>query len=116
MKNETNLQVFEVVGNSMNDGTRFSFEAGYKLIVQPFSISDFRNSIGNDLNSFWIIEIEKGILFRQIVKYDMINDTIECHSLNTTKQDLNTFIKIGDITKPYRVVQLQSKTIHYGEP
>lgn len=112
---KTDLLAFEVVGNSMDNGTRSSFEEGGKLVVQLFDISDFRNSIGNDLNSFWVIEIKKGTLFKQIIEYDSRHDMIKCHSLNTNGQYPDTFIKIEDITKVYRVVQVQYKPIHYGE-
>lgn len=109
---KTDLLAFEVVGDSMDDGTRFSFKNGDRLIVQLFDISDFRNSINNDLKSFWVIEVEQGILFRQIVEYD--NDTVKCHSLNTNGQYPDTFIKIEDIAKVYRVVQVHYKPINAG--
>ena len=112
---KTDLLAFEVVGNSMDNGTRFSFEEGDKLVVQLFDISDFRNSIGNDLNSFCVIEIKKGTLFKQIIEYDNRHDMIKCHSLNTNGQYPDAFIKVEDITKVYRVVQVQYKPIHYGE-
>lgn len=108
------LLAFEVVGNSMDNSTRSSFEEGDKLVVQPFDISDFRNSIGNDLNSFWVIEVGQGILFREIVGYDSRHDMIKCHSLNTNGQYPDAFIKVENITKVYRVVQVQCKPIHYG--
>lgn len=110
---KTNLLAFEVTCDSMDDGTRSSFEPGDKLIVQSFSISDFRNSISNDLNSFWVIELKNGVLVRQIVEY--ANDTIKCHPLNSSEQYPDTFIEIGNIVKMYRVMQLQRKPIHYGE-
>lgn len=110
---KTNLLAFEVTSDSMDNGTRFSFAPGDKLIVQSFSISDFRNSIGNDLNSFWVIELKNGVLVRQIVEY--ANDTIKCHPLNSSAQYPDTFIEIGNIVKMYRVMQLQRKPIHYGE-
>lgn len=112
---KTDLLAFEVVGNSMDKGTRSSFEEGDKLVVQPFDISDFRNSIGNDLNSFWVIEIKKGTLFKQIIEYDSRHDTVKCHSLNTNGQYPDAFIKVENITKVYRVVQVQYKPIYYGE-
>lgn len=112
---KTDLLAFEVVGNSMDNGTRSSFEEGDKLVVQLFDISDFRNSIGNDLNSFWVIEIKKGTLFKQIIEYDSRHDMIKCHSLNTNGQYPDAFIKVEDITKVYRVVQVQYKPIHYGD-
>ncbi|EIY25958.1 hypothetical protein HMPREF1062_04300 [Bacteroides cellulosilyticus CL02T12C19] len=110
---KTNVLAFEVTSDSMDNGTRFSFAPGDKLIAQSFSISDFRNSIGNDLNSFWVIELKNGVLVRQIVEY--ANDTIKCHSLNTNGQYPDAFIKVEDVIKMYRVMQLQRKPIHYGE-
>lgn len=115
MKNETDLLAFEVVGNSMDNGTRSSFEEGDKLVVRPFDINDFRNAIGNDLNTFWIIEINQSTLFKQIIEYDSKYDMIKCHSLNTNGQYPDAFIKVEDITKVYRVVQVQYKPIHYEE-
>lgn len=109
---KTDLLAFEVTGNSMDNGTRFSFEEGDILIVQLFKINDFRNSINNDLNSFWVIEVEQGILFRQIVEHD--NDTVKCHSLNTNGQYPDAFIKVEDIAKVYRVVQVHYKPINAG--
>lgn len=110
---KTNVLAFEVTSDSMDDGTRSGFEPGDKLIVQSFSISDFRNSIGNDLNSFWVIELKNGVLVRQIVEY--ANDTIKCHPLNSSEQYTDTFIEIENIVKMYRVMQLQRKPIRYGE-
>lgn len=49
---ETNLSAFEILGDSMDDGTRRSFAPGDKLIVEPFNINDFKDSIGSDLGSF----------------------------------------------------------------
>ena len=112
---KTDLLAFEVIGNSMDNGTRSSFEEGDRLIVRPFDINDFRNSINNDLNSFWIIEVEQVILFRQIVEYDSRHDMIKCHFLNTNGQYPDAFIKIEDITKAYRVVQVLYKPINIGE-
>lgn len=109
---ETNLSAFEILGDSMNDGTRHSFAPGDKLIVDPFNINDFKDSIGNDLGSFWVIQVGKSILVRQIVEY--ANNTIKCHSLNPNGQFPDVLINVGDITKIYRVIQKQGKIVHYG--
>ena len=66
---ETNLSAFEILGDSMDDGTRRSFAPGDKLIVEPFNINDFKDSIGSDLGSFWVIQVGTCILVRQIVEY-----------------------------------------------
>jgi hypothetical protein len=105
---------FEVKGDSMKNGTRSSFEAGDRLIVKPFSIDDFRNNISNDLNSFWVIEIEQGFLFKQIVEYDNTRDVIRCHSLNVSEQYQDTFVEIENITKIGRVIESLPKAKHYS--
>lgn len=105
---------FEVKGNSMNNGVHYSFKDGDRLIVKPFSIEDFRNNISNDLNSFWVIEIEQGFLFRQIVGYDNTRDVIRCHSLNVSEQYQDTFVEIENITKIGRVIEALPKAKHYS--
>ena len=109
---ETNLSAFEVLGDSMDDGPRRSFAPGSKLITLPFNINDFKDSIGSDLGSFWVIQVGTSILVRQIVEY--ANDTIKCHSLNPNGQYPDVLINVGDITKIYRVIQKQGKIVHYG--
>ena len=101
----------EVKGDSMNNGTRSSFEAGDRLIVKPFSIDDFRNNISNDLNSFWVIEIEQGYLFREIIEYDNTRDAIRCHSLNVSGKYPDAFVEIKNITKVGRVIESQRNTL-----
>ena len=102
---------FEVKGDSMDNGTRSSFEDGDRLIVKPFSIESFRNNISNDLNSFWVIETERGYLFRQIVESDNTRDAIRCHSLNVSGQYPDVFVEIRNITKVGRVIESQRNTL-----
>lgn len=106
---------FEVKGDSMDNGTRSSFEDGDRLMVKSFSIESFRNNINNDLNSFWVIETERGYLFRQIVEYDNTRDAIRCHSLNVSGQYQDVFVEIRNITKVGRVIESQPKVICYNE-
>lgn len=102
---------FKVKGDNMNNGTRSSFEDGDRLIVKPFSIESFGNNISNDLNSFWVIETERGCLFRQIVGYDNTRDAIRCHSLNVSGQYPDVFVEIRNITKVGRVIESQRNTL-----
>lgn len=102
---------FKVVGNSMDDGTRASFEEGDKLLVIP--VEDFRAVISIDLDSFWVIRSDNNILFKQITKYNEPTDTITCHSLNPSVADFH--FQVNDIDKVYRVVQKQGRPIYYGD-
>lgn len=103
---------FEVKGDSMDDGTRESFEAGDKLLVIP--AEDFRTAISSDLDSFWVIETENRILLKQIIEYNKLSDTVTCHSLNPSPAFLDFEIPIKKIEKIYRVIQQQRKVVRYG--
>lgn len=102
---------FEVVGDSMDDGTRSSFENSDKLLVIP--VEDFRTAITCDLDSFWVIETKNGILFKQIIDYSASTDTVTCHSLNTSYSDYQ--VQVNDIDRIYKVVQKQGRPIYYGD-
>lgn len=102
---------FKVVGDSMDDSTRSSFEEGDKLLVIP--VEDFRTAISVDLDSFWVIEVKNGILFKQIIDYSASTDTVTCHSLNTSYLDYQ--VQVNDIDKVYKVVQKQGRPIYYGD-
>ena len=111
MEVKTDLIAFEVKGDNMNNETHSSFKDGDRLIVKSFSIESFRNNISNDLNSFWVIETERGCLFRQIVGYDNNRDAIRCHSLNVSGQYPDAFVEIKNITKVGRVIESQRNTL-----
>ena len=102
---------FKVVGDSMDDGTRSSFEEGDKLLVVP--VDDFRTSISGDQDSFWVIETGNDILFKQITGYNKAADAVTCHSLNASYSDYQ--VLVNDIDRRYKVVQKQGRPIYYGD-
>ncbi len=115
MKSEANLLAFQVVGDGMDDGTRQSFEHGDKLIVEPVSIDSFKQSIDNDLNSFWVIKVDESVLFKQITGYDHTCETITCHSLNPNGQYPDIFLRLDNIDQMYRVRENQRRIRHFGD-
>lgn len=106
---------FQVVGDSMDNGTRSSFEDGDKLLTLPIDISEFRDTINDSLDSFWVIETKTGILLKQITEYNVSTDMITCHSLNPSADYSDYQIPIEHINKIYRVVQKQGRPIYYSD-
>lgn len=102
------LQIFKVAGDNMNDGTCERFEKGCYVLAKPFNIEVFKNSIANDLGSFWVIDTDKGYLLWQINE-DVKEGCIICHSLNPEYQDI--IIKLEEITNIWRVMESQTKVI-----
>lgn len=103
---------FKVVGDSMDDGTRSSFESGDIILTKPVEIDKFKSLINNDFGSFWVIKIGEEVLFKQVVQDNEI-DGLHCRSLNESYSDL--FMKIEDISGLYRVMQKRPKPVYYGD-
>lgn len=111
MEKESNLSAYKVIGNNMDNGKRTSFESGDKIIAKFVPVNEFRNSINDDLNSFWVITIEGSCLIRQITRYDEDNDMIICHALNPGYKDI--VIRVDRIDEIRRVIYAEHKIVSY---
>lgn len=107
---EYQYTIFNVVGNSMDNGKRRSFEDGDTIYAKQVDTSDFVQTIQSDLNSYWVICTDNGALLRQVVSYDD-ESGIHCKALNTQYDDL--FVGLAEVRSIYRVMMLQPKTIYY---
>lgn len=103
--------VLRVLGDSMDDGTRESFEDGDYIFTVPFDLNKIMDSLNDILDGFCAIETTNGILFRQVIGYDKPKG-LHCHALNKKYND--SFIKVEDITNLYRVASQQRKVTRYG--
>lgn len=93
---------FLVKGDSMSDETRNGFEDGSKIMTVVMSINDLKDAVSKNPAELWVIEVGNSILFRQIILYDQVNNTIVCHPLNADYKD--TIIDLANISKVYKVV------------
>lgn len=107
---ENELKMFQVVGNSMDNGKRRSFEDGDTVYTKRVETSDFVRAIQGDLGSYWVICTDEGALLRQVISYDD-ESGIHCKALNTQYDDL--FVGLAEVRSMYRVMMLQPKTIYY---
>ena len=106
---EKSYTVFTVTGNSMDNGKRKSFENGDTVYTHQFEIGEFKDTINDDLGSYWVIETESGIQFGQVVGLD--SNRILCHKLNPDYEDFN--VELDSVITLYRVMKLQPKTVYY---
>lgn len=107
---EYQYTMFQVVGNSMDNGKRRSFEDGDTIYTKQVDTSDFARAIQCDLGSYWVICTDEGALLRQVVSYDD-ESGIHCKALNTQYDDL--FVGLAEVRSMYRVMMLQPKTVYY---
>ena len=107
---EYQYTIFNVVGNSMDNGKRRSFEDGDTIYTKQVETSDFVQTIQGDLNSYWVICTDKSTWLRQVVSFDG-ESGIHCKALNPKYDD--SFVELSEVRSMYRVMMLQPKTIYY---
>lgn len=107
--NEANYShtVFNVAGDSMDNGMKDGFTDGNTLLVRTVNLNEFRDSIQDDLNSFWVIEVGSDTYFKQISEYNKSKNVIKCHSLNSSYDDF--FIEVENISKVHRVIRVKQE-------
>lgn len=111
---ENNYTIFKVVGDSMDNCSRRSFENGDTIFTKAFSVNEFKSTISTDLNSYWVIVTKERILFKQVTDFNE-TEGVRCHALNQSGFHLDIFIGFDDIQEIYRVMQKQAKTVCYAD-
>ncbi|WFE84921.1 S24 family peptidase [Parabacteroides chongii] len=77
-----NYLSFEVKNDSMDDGTRQSFEAGDRLLVRELNRIYWKDKLRYTDHPYWVIAFGSSVLIKQIVSQDMERGVITLHSLN----------------------------------
>lgn len=108
---EYQYTIFNVVGDSMDNGNRKSFENGDTIYTKQIETSEFAKSIQGDLGSFWVRYTDKCTLLRQVVSYNS-ESGIHCKALNPEYD--SCVIGLQEVKAMYRVMMLQPKTIYYN--
>lgn len=108
---EYQYTIFNVVGNSMDNGKRKSFENGDTVYTKQVETSEFAKAIQGDLDSYWVICTDNGALLRKVVSFNG-ESGIHCKALNPEYEDC--FIGLQEVKAMYRVMTLQPQTIYYN--
>ena len=100
---------FEVVGNSMYDGTIESIPNDSLVLGRSIDIDDFISKYtGNALGNKTFIIINKArIICKRITRYNEKKSSVTCTSLNDSPEYKDFDLPLAEITRLYEVVKKQ---------
>lgn len=99
---------FEVRGDSMDDGSRFSYVDGDRLFCREIQPHLWCNTKLHLRDWDFVIVHKEGILVKRIIDHDVQNHTITIHSLNPFYED--QVIDLVDVYQIFNVIGYQRKT------
>jgi phage repressor protein C with HTH and peptisase S24 domain len=97
-------RVFEVSGDSMDDGTRQSLCHGDKVLGREVMPQHWTTKLHFHDWFFIIVMRNDGVLIKQIVEHDLENHTIKCHSLNSLYEDFT--VDLSEVAELYNVIKM----------
>ena len=107
-----NYLSFEVKGDSMDDGTRQSFEPGDRVLVREWERDRWASLCYKD-HPFWVVVFGSSVLIKQIIDEDPVNGTFTFHSLNPSPEYADFTLSQNDIRALYRIITKKTRPIFY---
>ena len=104
---------FEVKGESMDDGTRNSFEEGDRVLVRELDRMHWKDGLRFNVHPYWVVVFDSSVLIKQIVAQDLEKGTITFHSLNPSPEYSNFTLEMDKIRALYYVLQKKPRTVKY---
>lgn len=102
-----NYVAFEVRGDSMDDGSRYSICERDIVLGREIIKDHWKNKLHIHKWNFIIVTKDDGILYKQITKHDTVSGKITIHSLNSIYED--KVINLKDVAQLFNVVQVNRK-------
>lgn len=99
---------FEIKGDSMDDGSKRSICDKDIVLARELSKDYWRDRLRNDEYPFWIIMLDNTIVCKQIIKQDIENCEITCHSLNPSPEYADFALSMNEINQLCNIVARQS--------
>jgi SOS-response transcriptional repressor LexA len=96
---------FEVKGDSMDDGTRHSYEQGDIIICREIAHHHWQNKLHIHKYDFVIVHRTEGILLKKVSKHDTATGTLTLHSLNPLYEDFT--VHFDDIAQLFNVIKVE---------
>lgn len=104
---------FEVRGESMDDGTRNSFEEGDRILVRELDKSHWTEGLRFKDYPYWVVVFDASVLIKQIVEQDLDKGTITFHSLNPSPEYSDFTLNMDKIRALYYVLQKKPKIVKF---
>lgn len=105
-----NYMIFEVNGDSMDDGSSRSLASGDKVLAREIRPDLWVNKLHINSWYFIIVHRTEGILVKQIIDHNVERGEIVCHSLNPVFEDFT--INLSDVSQLYNVISIVSREMH----
>ena len=103
-------RVFEVEGDSMDDGSRDSICDGDKILCREVKSEFWKSKLHIRTWSNFIIAMKNnGILVKQIVEHDVDAGKITCHSLNPMFNDFE--VDLREVGELYNVIKIVERNL-----
>ena len=109
--NKDKRVVFEVKGNSMDDGTNRGLLDGDKILVTELDSDCCRTKLKTGDSFFVIIHRTDGIVVKQIVEHHVEEGIIRCHSINPSPQYHDFDVDLREVTKIFKVAAIVGRKI-----
>ena len=109
-----NYLAFKVQGDSMDDGTRDSFEAGDVVVVRELSRDKWLPKLHYKTWSYWVIVFGNNVRIKQIIDQDETTGSITCHSLNPSPEYCDFTLELDQISRLFNVIHKIPKSVKYG--
>lgn len=102
--------IYEVEGDSMDDGTINAFLEGDFLLCRVLPKSDWQYGIKRRTATFCVIATDtEGVVLKQITRHDKAEGVITCHSLNPAYDDYD--VNLSDVQAIFYVERLAQRNL-----
>lgn len=98
-----NYVAFEVRGDSMDDGSKESYEQGEILVCREVEPYNWQYSPLHINKRDFVVVHTGGILVKRIINHDVTNHTITIHSLNPEYED--RIIDLADVRQIFSIIE-----------
>ena len=104
---------FKVEGDSMDDGTRDSFESGDIVLVRELARDKWLPRLHFRDWPYWVIVFGNNVRIKQIIDQDDAGN-ITLHSLNPSPEYTDFKLNLDEIFRLFNVIQKVPRKITYG--
>lgn len=102
-----NYMAFEIIGNSMENGTIDSIPNKAVVLGTKVSIENIFPHI-NSKNPLVILMYQENLLFKELKNYNKQKGVITCHSLNTSPEYSDFEISVLEIKQLFKIIRKQT--------
>lgn len=102
-------KVFEVGGDSMDDGSRAALYDKDKILCREVKPELWASKLHLNQWFFVIVHKNDGIMVKQITKHDVEKGIITCHALNELFEDFE--LSLSEVAELYNVVRIVDRNV-----